>query len=251
MKLVGLVMVRNGAEKLPRHLDHMAAFCDAIVVVDDRSRDCSIEICRRHPSVSSVLRIDPDGRPDVDWLVSEGFILRQLYTMAHLESADWAIRLDIDEEINHPSVFREVLEDAPRGVSGVCFPKSSTWDDPDFPLLVPLMGSGLTMQGAAWRPYADLDATQPLHNLRLPEGVSAHGPVVTCDRVTFLHDGWQTLAVRVERARLYSALDPTNHWNHGVAYDRGLLFGYSFAELDTLLTEYRARYAAATSLGRR
>ena len=84
-----------------------------------------------------------------------------------------------------------------------------------------------------------------MHNL-LPRGTQERGRIATDERVRFVHTGWDTLDRRIERARTYSRLDPTCEWNHGTSYDRGLLFGYSFDELDALRAEYARRATADT-----
>lgn len=54
MKMIGLTRVRNEQEIITDTLDHMATFCDLIIVYDDASVDNTAEICKYHPSVKEV-----------------------------------------------------------------------------------------------------------------------------------------------------------------------------------------------------
>lgn len=245
MRVLGLMMVHNAGSGLQDALDAMAEFCDGACVVVDRSTDDSEMIVRRHRLVRAC-RVIPPQLSDAPWAIGEGRLLNMLYRMAEHEGADWVLRLDCDERVEPGERLRPMLSSMPQTIAGVRFPKESTWDDPDYPALVPLMSRACSMQGAVWRLYPDIRATQPLHNLRLPACVPRHGSVLDTYDIVCLHAGWSTLAQRLDRVRLYTLLDPTARWNHGVRYDHGLLFGYGLEQLDELIDEYRRRRTAAS-----
>jgi hypothetical protein len=242
MRLLGLMLVRNAESRVLSNLDRMSAYCDGVVVVDDRSEDDSFAVARSHPLVSDAVSMPASTGANVDWAIPEGTLLNTLYRLADRHSPDWLIRLDDDEYLDGHESLRGVLEEQRSDVSAVRFPRVSVWDDDEFPRMVPLMGSARSMNGIVVRHRPDLTSTQPYHNL-LPRGVGEGGRIASDERVTFVHTGWNTLEVRIERARRYAKLDPECRWNHGTSYDRGLLFGYSFAELDDLRAEYRRRVA--------
>jgi hypothetical protein len=246
VRVLGLMMVRNGAGRVQEALDAMAGYCDGACVVVDRSTDATEDIVRRHPLVNAC-HVIPPGSSDRPWAGGEDRLLTVLYGMAEAQRADWILRLDCDERVEPGGRLRSVLASVAPAAAAVLFPKWSTWDDPEYPDLVPLMGSGRTMNGAAWRPSPGLRASRPLHNPRLPAGVETRGPVVENHEIVFMHSGWSTLAKRVRRVEAYMALDPEGRWNYGVPYDEGLLFGYRLDQLDELVADYRSIVAGASA----
>lgn len=165
-----------------------------------------------------------------------------LYRMADFYRPDWIIQLDDDEYIQNGGDVTRVLAAIPQSVSCIKFPKTSSWNDVQYPELVPLMGNATNMSAAVWRYYPGLRAgTQPLHNPRYPANIEAHGEVIRSHELRFIHQGWDTLEKRINAVDRYSRLDPEFKLNHGVPYDKGLLFGYKRDELDQLLVEYRKR----------
>lgn len=243
MRVLGLMMVRNAESRLQEALDAMAGFCDGACVVVDRSTDSTEMIVRRHRLVQAC-RVIPPQPSDAPWAFGEGRLLNLLYRMAEHEGADWILRLDCDERVEPGESLRPMLSGLPPTIAGVRFPKESTWDDPDYPALVPLMSRARSMQGAVWRLYPAIRATQSLHNPRLPACIPRRGSVLDTHEIVCLHTGWSTLAQRLDRVRLYTLLDPTARWNYGIRYDHGLLFGYGLEQLDELVAEYRRRRTA-------
>jgi len=244
VRLLGMMLVRNAEARLQAMLDAMTSYCDGVVVVDDRSADNTFGIARSHPLVRDAVTMPSPRGPNVDWMHPESTLLNELYRLADKENPDWLIRLDDDEYLDGSEGLRGVLDEQASDVVAVRFPRVSTWNDPQFPRMVPLMGSGRTMNGIVLRHAPGLVATQPLHNM-FPEGTQERGSVASDERVSFAHTGWGTLARRVETARKYERLDPDCRWNYGTPYDRGLLFGYSFDELDDLRAEYVRRFASS------
>jgi len=55
LKLVGITKIRNEELIIQDTLDHFAEFCDGIYVYDDCSTDRTVEICKNHKAVKSIL----------------------------------------------------------------------------------------------------------------------------------------------------------------------------------------------------
>jgi glycosyltransferase involved in cell wall biosynthesis len=248
MKILGLMMIRNGEKTLSATLDQMSEYCDSIFVLDDRSTDSTRTIAAAHPAVGNIFTARP-ALSDRDWFFSEGENLNLLYRMADFYRPDWILRLDCDEYLKPASEVRKVLSDSDDSVAGLSFPKESVWDDPEYPQLVPLLGRATSMQGAIWRYYPDLQAHKPMHNARMPDQISKAGSILESHRLTFYHTGWRTLQQRVDRVDRYMSLDPKGEWNSGVPYDRGLLFGFARSEIAELKAKYRARMLEVADLG--
>jgi len=98
MKLVGLTRVRNESEIIQETLDHMAEFCSQVFIYDDCSEDNTVEICRAHPIVSSVI----EGQSWDSFRAKAEFQNRHavyLEAAKHLSENDWFVYLDADERI--------------------------------------------------------------------------------------------------------------------------------------------------------
>jgi glycosyltransferase involved in cell wall biosynthesis len=244
MRILGIMMVRNGERTLGATLDHMALYCDAVFVLDDRSTDETRRICEAHPIVRNVFsaRNDVSCQP---WFHPESLCLDFLYRMADFEQPDWVVQLDDDQTLEPAVEVRTVLASVPPEAAALRLPLASTWSDPAYPDLVPVMGSGRSMNGAVWRYFPGLKAgVQPLHNFRLPSNIGDFGTVEERRELMIVHRGWDTLAKRIERVDFYTALDPEFRYNHGVPYDRGLLFGFGRTEIPRLIESYRSRLAS-------
>jgi glycosyltransferase involved in cell wall biosynthesis len=252
MKVVGLMMVRNSEKTIARQLSRMKAYCDAIVAVDDRSTDQTFQLLTAEPAVSQVRKLQAEDTAR-EWLFPENVLLNLLYRMAEEERATWILRLDSDEDLEPAEGIRHLLESQHESVSGIQLHRRSIWRDPSHPEMVPLMGNATSRQGAIWRGMDGLSAEQPMHNPRMPIQVPRRGSVVFSESPVVIHSGWDTLEGRIRKVKMYQSLDPAGVWNHGVSYDRGLLFGYSFAELPRLVETYERKVAErvdSTSCGR-
>jgi len=243
MKILGLMMVRNGADRIARTLDAMQGFCDEAYVIDDRSADLTLPLLLRHPVVTNVFQVHP-AISQQDWFFPESMSLNLLYRMADFSVPDWVIFLDDDQIVESRDHLRGILSGVPSSVAGLLTPVVSTWSDPDYPLMVPLMGKAMTLQGNIWRYYPGLESgSKPLHNGHLPVNIERFGRIERIDSITFIHHGWNTLRKRIAKVDLYQSLDPDGKYNFGVPYDQGLLFGYGRGALKALLQEYRRRFA--------
>jgi hypothetical protein len=243
MKVLGLMMVRNGADRVTRTLDAMQGFCDEVYAIDDRSVDDTHQLLRQHPVVTNVFRVDP-AISQRDWFFPESMGLNLLYRMADFSRPDWVIFLDDDQAVESPNELRTILSEVPSSVAALLTPMVSSWADPDYPLLVPLMGRATSVQGHIWRYFPGLESgSKPVHNGHLPVNIERFGRIERLDDITFVHDGWNTLRSRIAKVDLYQTLDPDGKYNFGVPYDEGLLFGYKRGALKDLLREYRRRLA--------
>jgi hypothetical protein len=243
MKLLGLMMVRNGADRVTRTLDRMQGFCDEVYAIDDRSIDETHQLLLQHPVVTNVFRVPP-ALSQQDWFFPESMGLNLLYRMADFSLPDWVIFLDDDQAVDSPHELRTILAEVPSSVAALLTPLVSSWDDPDYPLLVPLMGRATSVQGHIWRYVPGLEAgSKPVHNGQLPDNIERFGRIERLDRITVVHDGWNTLRSRLAKVDLYHTLDPDGQYNCGVPYDEGLLFGYKRGALKDLLRGYRRRLA--------
>src|SRR5262245_9695024 len=99
MELLGSMIVRNAGSTLEASLDELSGFCDAVVLVDDRSSDDTALIARQHPVVRAVTSMRSTG-VDHDWVIPEGELLDELYRLAEAQSPRWLIRIDDDEHLD-------------------------------------------------------------------------------------------------------------------------------------------------------
>ena len=241
MKVLGLMMVRNGEDRVATALDALRACCDEVFAIDDRSLDQTPRVLSEHPIVTNVFTVDP-AISQQDWFFPESMGLNLLYRMADFAVPDWVIFLDDDQVIESPERLRTILAAVPPSVVALLTPMVSVWADPDYPVMVPLMGKATSLQGNIWRYRPGLEAgSKTLHNGHLPVNIERFGRVDRLDSITFLHHGWDTLRKRIAKVDYYQSLDPRCEHNFGVPYDRGLLFGYERAALKDLLREYRRR----------
>lgn len=243
MNVLGLSFVRNAAMQLPGMLDSMASYCDQIYVVDDRSTDGTAEILRAHTAVTNVFTVDP-SLPDAPWYLPECALLDLLYRMADLCQPDWIVLLSADERIEPSEKVRAQLSSSPMEIAGFQMHLVSAWNDPHYPHMVPVMGTGRSQTCRIWRYRPGLVSSgKRLHNSYFPENLANAGRIEFTRDLTILHAGWSTLAERVAKVDLYTALDPDLELNNGLPYDIGLLFGFERDQIDALVREYQRRVA--------
>ncbi len=241
MKVLGLSFVRNAEERLPSALDSMAIYCDEIYVVDDRSTDRTPDILRQHPAVTNVFTA-PSGLSDAPWYFPEHMYLDLLYRMADLSQPDWVVILSADERIEPAERVRPILSEAAATTAGIQMNLVSAWNDPHFPFMVPVMGQARSQAGRIWRYNPGLRSEgKRLHNSYFPANIGNYGQVAFTNEFFIAHAGWATLAERIAKVDLYTALDRELELNNGIPYDVGLLFGFQRDRVDDLIREYERR----------
>ena len=99
MRIFGLTKIRNESKIIKETLDHWGKICTGgIYIVDDKSDDNTVEICKAHPAVKSVQQVehwDPD-REKSEWK------LRQMALERAQQDAgpdDWFVYFDADERL--------------------------------------------------------------------------------------------------------------------------------------------------------
>jgi hypothetical protein len=241
MRILGIMMVRNGEDRIEDALNSMALCCDAVCVLDDRSVDRTPTILRTHRVVTSILTADASLSQE-DWFFSESQCLNILYRMADFVAPDWIISVDHDQVIEPASKVKAVLSSLGTNVAAVKTPCISVWNDQQYPLMVPLISQATSLQTKIWRYYPGLVAgSKPLHNGSSPRNVTNFGEIKIIGELAFYHHGWETLQKRITTVDLYTSLDPSYAYNFGVPYDRGLLFGYKRDAIEELIRDYRIK----------
>ncbi|RFZ09488.1 putative peptidase [Mycobacterium marinum] len=241
MRILAVTRAHNAGRTLVRTLDSLAAFSDDIYVIDDRSTDDTAEILANHPAVTNVVRARSD-LPATPWLIPESTGLELLYRMADFCRPDWVMMVDADWLVETDIDVRAALARTPEDVAALLCPIVSSWDDPEYPELIPVMGTAEALRGPFWRWSPGLRAgIKLMHNPHWPANITDHGRIGRLEGVRLVHDGWSTLAERISRVEHYLRLDPDYRHNFGVAYDRSLLFGYALDEVDLLKADYQRR----------
>ena len=243
MKVLGLSFVRNAEARLPAALDSMAVYCDQIFLIDDRSTDRTGEILQAHPAVTNVFTVDP-ALSDAPWYIPESTLLGMLYRMADLCQPDWVVLLSADESIVPAEQVRALLSGAEPDTAGFQMHLVSAWNDDLYPFMVPIMGQARSQAGRIWRYRPGLVSSEKrLHNSYFPVNITDFGRVEFRGDFVIDHAGWSTLAERIAKVDLYTALDPDIELNNDIPYDVGLLFGFGRHQIDDLVWEYERRLA--------
>lgn len=89
-KLTATIRVKNEEKKLPRCLDHLSKYVDAVVALDDNSIDRTYEILKSYDIVKYAVKIP---KP----YFHEGMDNQTLLSMAQLTNPDWILHIDADE----------------------------------------------------------------------------------------------------------------------------------------------------------
>lgn len=100
MKVVGITRIRNEQEVIGHTLDHLKNFCDEVFVFDDCSTDKTVDICKNHSLVNSVIQnkkweSDPKQR-----LLLEGSQRQAIYNKCLTVNPTWVYYFDADEFID-------------------------------------------------------------------------------------------------------------------------------------------------------
>ncbi len=106
----------------------------------------------------------------------------------------------------------------------------SRWDDPEYPDLIPVMGTAEALRGPLWRWYPGLRAGGKLMpGATRPANITDHGRIGPSG-VRLVHSGWSTGGTDLEGWALSAGSIRIYRFNFGVTYDRSLSFGYALDE---------------------
>jgi len=105
VKVVGITRIRNEQEVIGHTLDHLKNFCDEVFVFDDCSTDKTVDICKNHSLVNSVIQnkkweSDPKQR-----LLLEGSQRQAIYNKCLTVNPTWVYYFDADEFIEFDKVW--------------------------------------------------------------------------------------------------------------------------------------------------
>jgi glycosyltransferase involved in cell wall biosynthesis len=91
--------VRNESLIIKEHLDAMAEYCNAgIYVFDDASTDNTVELCKAHPAVKSVIGVK-QWDTETNLSVVEMRQRQAVLDEARKDNPDWFVYLDADERL--------------------------------------------------------------------------------------------------------------------------------------------------------
>lgn len=111
MKVDVYSIMHNEAPILPYFLRHYDTIADRIFVYEDQSTDGTREMLQAHPKVT-LLHVEKPGVDDAYW-VNE---LWPIYKVLSRGQADWAIFVDADEFIFHPTLRSLLAERRTEGL---------------------------------------------------------------------------------------------------------------------------------------
>jgi glycosyltransferase involved in cell wall biosynthesis len=130
MNIIGLTRVRNESEIITETLDHMATFCNKIIVYDDCSTDNTVQLCRSHIDVHSVIcgTTWDHNRKRAEWQ-NRSLLLRE--GKKHAKPNDWFVYMDADERIEFDWVTLKYINPAVIGFRMKLFDYYITPEDID------------------------------------------------------------------------------------------------------------------------
>lgn len=121
-KIVGYLICKNEAWIIGETLANLSSFCDEIVVVDDNSRDETVDIARSFPKVTELVCHRRKVRKEVS-------NFNQGLRLAQSKGADWLLKIDADEifSANIRDHARKLVESAPPEVGDLGFLQVNPW----------------------------------------------------------------------------------------------------------------------------
>ncbi len=206
-KLVVMVPARNAAGDLPRFLESVARFADAVVALDDGSTDHTAAILAADPLVEGLLH-NPRRETYAGW--DDGANRARLLDAARDVGADWVLSLDADECIaaDDGVALRSFVDsDALPGLA-YGFEVFRMWAD-----------------GCEPRPHHAYRLFAPTPSSRLPtarlhfDPVPTDVPVARHVRTTLRIQHWGSVDEAARRARIakYGEADPDGEYPTGYA----------------------------------
>ena len=197
--IVGLLPVRDGEALLPQWLDSAAAWCEAVVALDDGSTDGTRALLEASPIVRTVLTNPP--RPSAEgW--HDGRNRRRLLEAAAAQAPDWIVQVDADERIepDDAAVLRDFLAtDAVPGLAYGLLHRRAWGEDQIDPT------ASWVYRVFAWEPGQELPEA-PLHFHPVPVSIPRQAWVRTT--VALQHVGAASPQLIRARERKYHEADP-------------------------------------------
>lgn len=125
-KIVGASCVYNEEDIIEYWLEQLADVVDEIVIVDDGSKDRTVEILRKHPKVKEI-HIQPPMK-ETGYAPREHINRNIMMNLARKRGADWIIYLDADEIFSYNiRDFIDELVQAPDDIVEYRFTKIWLW----------------------------------------------------------------------------------------------------------------------------
>jgi glycosyltransferase involved in cell wall biosynthesis len=210
MTLIALLQARDEARFLPGWLENVAPAVDAIVALDDGSRDETAAILATHPKTLEVIS-NPPGQP---W--NERANHMALIKAGRRHGATWFLCIDADERIEQrfAGEAAALLAEADRrGLCAYSLQVRELWNDRTHYRIDGIWGGKARYRLFRNDPSHNKFDPRPLHRYWMPfeivgnlENVGAHLP----------HNIYHLRMIRREdreaRFRRYAALDPGNRY---------------------------------------
>lgn len=212
MKLVASAIVRN---ELGRYLDpwleHLAEFCDGIVVLDDASTDGTFGRAMTHPAVTRIMQ--PADGPVFDR--HEGQARQALLDLTLGEDPTHVLAIDADEFVSDGPALRAALEEDSRSLvwtvemeeaweldgDCICIRQDGGWRPHGVPVVYRVASERRGPLAGLWR-----IENKALACGRVPLAVS-RSPQRTNAGVSLLHFGWANEGARRARYERYMRID--------------------------------------------
>lgn len=136
MKIAGITKVRNEQEIIQDTLDYYS-FCDALYVYDDCSTDNTVNICKSHKKVKSVVQ---GFRWDLNRCRAEYQTRQRILEEAQKDNPEWIIYFDADERIdwdfkgyeNYDGIIMKLFDFYITGDDKDCFFYDRQWIGPEY-----------------------------------------------------------------------------------------------------------------------
>lgn len=205
MKLIVGMLVKNEANRyLSRVIENINLFADELVVLDDQSTDCSMDLIKSLSSIPTIIHTNYYGQ------FSNEIVLRKnLFAKIFERSPDWLMVIDADEVYSGASrkAFDQLMNQGEFDVWG--FRLYDLWDEDHYradalwqahEYYTPMLMRNIKDFNAIWR-------ETPQHCGRLPQNVWSLRNSGT-DLMKIKHFGWVQEADRLRKFKRYMANDP-------------------------------------------
>jgi hypothetical protein len=215
-RIACVMQVRNEARYLEGCLDHMRAYVDGIIALDDGSTDATVQILGREQKLLDLL-VNPATDAHV-WRECDNKM--RLLKRARELGMDWVICCDADER--YESLFLENLAsiagsfpaDELTCISVAC---RELWDDPRQYRVDGIWGRKTRARFFRLPERISFDSCRDLHGEWYPDQIREQGRMLRIHHV-FYHLKTINREDRIKRRDFYKKLDPENRFQP-VGYD--------------------------------